>query len=98
MRGKAFVLPVVLAVVLVVSCSKTQAPVTPDAVDQAKLSKEKLDTKFMRLALTGAFKKQLFLKLLPDSVSKHLEFKQKLELFLQVAEGDEAKKYSIQSR
>jgi BlaR1 peptidase M56 len=71
---KTFVLPVLTAVVLVVSCSKTQTPAAKDAADQAKLLKEQLDLKIKRLVLSGVFKyKHLQLMLLPDSGKTHLE-------------------------
>ena len=91
---KIFVLPVVLAVVLVVACNKTQAP---DAADQAKLHKEMVDLKYKKLILSGALKKGLSLQL-PDTAIIHLEYKRKWELLLQAAEQNEQNKSVIQSR
>jgi hypothetical protein len=85
---KALVLPVLTVVILIVSCSKTQTPATLDAVDQAKLNKEKLDIKFKRFLLVGALKKPLRLQFLPDTGNVRLEFKNQLELVLQKAEGN----------
>ena len=93
---KAFVLPVLTAVVLVVSCSKTQAPVTPDAIDQAKLHKEKLDQKIKRLVLTGVLKKEpLRLVLLSDTGKARSEAKGKIEILIQQAENEKGKTLSL---
>jgi hypothetical protein len=54
---KTLAAPVVLAVMLMVSCSKE----APDAIDQVKLRKEKLDLKIKNLMLSGVLKKQLIL-------------------------------------
>jgi hypothetical protein len=54
---KMLVVPLVLAVMLMVSCSKE----APDAIDQVKLRKEKLDLKTKNLVLLGVLKKQLVL-------------------------------------
>jgi hypothetical protein len=89
---KLLVLPVALAVVLVVSCSKTQAPAAMDAADQAKLHKEKLDLKIKRLVLSGVLgNKHLQLMFLPDSGKTRLESKERMELFLKQAENEEEK-------
>lgn len=93
---KAFVLPVLTAVVLVVSCSKTQAPVTLDAIDQAKLHKQKLDMKIKRLVLTGVLKKEpLRLVLLSDTGKARSEAKGKIEILIQQAENEKGKTLSL---
>jgi BlaR1 peptidase M56 len=86
---KAFVLPILGAIILVVSCSKGQTSATPDALDQAKLDKQTLDIKVKRLVLSGALKKVAITGAQLDSVRFGAEGKKELELVLSKVEADQ---------
>jgi hypothetical protein len=79
---KAGVVPVILATLLFIACTKTPGS---DAADQAKLQKQKLDLKLMKLARDG----KLPFKLSAEDGKKFtltpMEEKQQMELWLKEA-------------
>jgi hypothetical protein len=89
---KALVLPVLVTLTILVSCSKEQGPAALDANDMAKLNREKMDMKVRKLVLSGVLKEiKIQLKNPVDTGSYRLEFKRELELgFEQAEKGKEA--------
>jgi hypothetical protein len=84
---KALVLPVLVTLTILVSCSKVQAPDALDATDMAKLNKEKLDMKVRRLVLSGVLRDVKLKIAFSDSGNAHPEQKRQIELQLNKLEN-----------